>query len=347
VHFAPLQDASVNDAIDAATDRPNVAFVTAALVPSNLGGVQGADILCQQTAQGAKLPGTFIALLSTSSQGARERLTSSRGWVRTDGAPVADTADDLLLGGHMLNPIDHDAAGNQMPRVQLDVWTGTDSTGGVDTVNGTCGDWTGAAGLAEAGFHDRSAPYEIATGAFDCAQQAHVYCFEVGHAVAVVPAQATGRIAFLGIPNSTVGLVGLDSQCTTDAMLAGLPGTYAAAVAVNGASAESRFPAGMPWHRIDGTLIAPTDVGLFSADLSSFVNQTANGAYVAGSFTAIIWSGASDGATAGTSLTTCSDWTAAVGTAVAGSPIDTSYTAFWSGTTATCSSAYYELCLQQ
>jgi hypothetical protein len=347
VHFVAMPDASGDGSSSDTPDRPNVAFVTSALMGSNLGGLQGADIMCQQAAMGAGLPGTFIALMSTSTTNARDRIAGSRGWVRTDGVALADMPSDMFLGGHLLNPIDHDVAGNQMPRVQLDVWTGTASNGTADTVNTTCGDWTGVAGLTEVGFHDRSAPFDIATSAFDCGQAAHVYCFEVGHDAAVTPSQASGRIAFLSQQTGTVGLSGFDSQCASDATAAGLPGTYLAAVAVNGASAASRLPAGAPWHRVDGTLIAATDAAIFSSNLMSFVNQAADGTYAAGSFTAETWSGATNGVTAGTDAGTCTSWTVTTGSAIGGSPIDTSNSGFWGGTAVTCNITAHVLCLQQ
>src|SRR5262245_12432676 len=77
----------------------NVAFVTTrTLNPSTFGGLAGADAICQATADQAGLPGTYIAWLSTTTTNAVDRLAGSRGWVRTDGVPFADTPADIAAG---------------------------------------------------------------------------------------------------------------------------------------------------------------------------------------------------------------------------------------------------------
>ncbi len=73
---------------DASPDAglPNVIFVSSKPFPGgSLGGLAGADALCLLLATKAKLPGTFIDYLSTSSQSASNRAAGARGWVRSDG----------------------------------------------------------------------------------------------------------------------------------------------------------------------------------------------------------------------------------------------------------------------
>jgi hypothetical protein len=77
----------------------NFMFVTSVrVVPGSLGGLDGGDIECQTLAGAAQLRGRFVAWLSTDGPpavNAASRLGSSRGWVRPDGLPVADTLDSL------------------------------------------------------------------------------------------------------------------------------------------------------------------------------------------------------------------------------------------------------------
>src|SRR5262245_32537060 len=84
-HFSADQ---VPDAADAAPISANIVFITSGpVVPGNLGGLGGADLVCQNHAMSAHLPGHYIAWLSTHTDDARARLTNAgaRGWVRVDG----------------------------------------------------------------------------------------------------------------------------------------------------------------------------------------------------------------------------------------------------------------------
>ncbi len=67
----------------------NVAFLTSVTYAGNLGGLDGADAICQKHANNAGLPANqYRAWLSTSDEDAAARIGSARGWVRPDGLPV-------------------------------------------------------------------------------------------------------------------------------------------------------------------------------------------------------------------------------------------------------------------
>jgi len=315
-----------------------------------LGGLGGADTTCGQVAAAAGLPGEFVALLSTSSVNAVDRLAGSRGWIRSDGAPIADVPGDLFINGRMLNPLDHVADGTRLSDgAGLNTWTGADDNGFFDPVFGSCGDWDSLAGSGAIGLFDRSAPYEIATsGGQPCASPGHLYCFEIGHAFAVQTTVANGRIAFLGTATGSIGVAALNAQCQTDATMAGLAGTYLAAVATTTSSIASSFMPGAPWRRVDGTQVSASDTAMFDGtDLVSFINQAADGTYLAGQFTPNTKTGATSGTAVGTSQSTCADWTSTTGLGAGGSPIDTSSGSFWGGTSADCSLTYPTVCLEQ
>ena len=69
---------------------------------------------------------------------APSRLSASRGWVRTDGAPFADSPSSLMTG-ELVFPARLDEYGSDLG--DQVVFTGTE--GGVKTVE-TCADWTSA-----------------------------------------------------------------------------------------------------------------------------------------------------------------------------------------------------------
>src|SRR5215467_4433915 len=75
----------------------NIAFITHNnVIAANLGSVAAADARCMDDANAARIPGTYIAWISTSTSNARDRLGNARGWRRPDGAPFADTVTALV-----------------------------------------------------------------------------------------------------------------------------------------------------------------------------------------------------------------------------------------------------------
>src|SRR5437016_3989404 len=136
------RDAPADIAVDSAPP-PNRMFATRDTFAGALGGLAGADATCTAAAAAAGLGGTFVALLSTSTTNAIDRLTAARGWARVDGVPFADmpaaifpstfcdACDELVLAPPL------DEYGNAVSGY---AWTGTTSRG---TSNGNaCADWT-------------------------------------------------------------------------------------------------------------------------------------------------------------------------------------------------------------
>ena len=106
----------------------NVAFAVAAPIRAYmLGSIAGADIVCNQAAGAAHLPGNYVAWLSDSTTNAIDRLTGSRGWVRADGKPFVDTPADLIAG-KIFYPLDVDEHGTALPP-NTKVATGTLANG--------------------------------------------------------------------------------------------------------------------------------------------------------------------------------------------------------------------------
>jgi hypothetical protein len=127
------------------------AFVSSADVSGDLGGIAGADALCQSLAgaAGLDLPGSFKALLASSApaSGVTDRFQFDGPWFRRDGLLFAhDKAE--LIGGAVTLPLNVSELGTYVaPALAL---TGATRSGlpiGLD-----CGNWTLAAdaGVAEA-----------------------------------------------------------------------------------------------------------------------------------------------------------------------------------------------------
>ena len=313
IAFDPSE--TLGDATSGDGDSPtnvNMAFVTSTdIVPSMLGGQAGADAVCMQRAAAAGLPpNTYVAWISTSTIDMRTRLGSARGWVRPDGMPFADTQSSLFAGRVLYPPrVDEHA----MDRENVSIPTGTARNGAFHASGGTqCADFTGT-GTATFGWSDGGEEvWTEQAPILDCSQPAPLYCFGIDYQTEVrVPAVA-GRRAFVTYTGfgATTGLAGADAICAMEATDAGLPGTFLAFLADNGASAASRFSlAGGAWYRVDDVEVTSD---LVSAKAP--IDLHADGQPVAG----LAWTGAVSPTTPGDLGSTCNGWTSSTVTGVTG-----------------------------
>jgi hypothetical protein len=304
---------SSSASVVATFEGPNYVFVTSTEIPMPFGGLDGADARCNELADGAGLPGAYVAYLSTSTTDPLTRLAGSRGWIRTDGKPFVDTLADLEAG-HILYPPRLDEEGRPVEGVVT--ITGTGRTGRL--VGLTCADWTDAT-RAETPFGgDPSGGSNMFSLFYSqpCAVPAHLYCFGVGVDHALPTPVVNGRRAFLttGPWAPGGGLDSADALCQDDAEGASLAGTYKAFLAPTGASAVSRFnTAGLPWVRPDGYPLAPAAEETFSgAHLDVSVNMTADGATFFGN--SCVWSGAEGPNVEGSAASNCQGWSSTAGT---------------------------------
>jgi hypothetical protein len=260
---------------------PNYAFVTSTVTEiGSIGGLAGADGICQGRADAARLPGTYVAWLSSSTANARDRLGTARGWVRPDGRPVADTVDDLVAGAMYYLP-QLDEYGD--PVTFSEVVTGTLMNGTV--ASQTCSDWTSTAPYGSVGRPDAGMPqWTDGLVAVPCTRSLPLYCFGVDRVAPVHPAPVTTRRAFVTSSNWTSGggLASADAECQTeaDASTATAGGTYLALLGTDTASPISRFDtSGLPWQRVDGVLLVERAIDLASSNLAAPFDVTATGAH--------------------------------------------------------------------
>lgn len=297
---------------------PNIAFVTSSVHTGNLGGLAGADAICQARANALALGGTYRAWLSTSAINAPARFAGASGWVRVDGKPFTNTIAQLVAGRVYYPLALNERGGSELGE---SVWTGTSSSG---VLSGTaCTNWTDATTAISGtiGYTHYGTNSWTQNGGGACSSSQHLYCLGVDYAATVVPPPATAvRRAFMTnapwIPNG--GLTGADALCNSEATAAGLPGTYRALLATTGATAASRFSTtGNPWARVDDVILAPTAVGFLGSAVAgppaywqAALNVTAGGAYRQDR----IWAGGATLASSGTG-TSCNGWSTVAGTA--------------------------------
>ncbi len=295
----------------------NYMFATSSTYNGNLGGLTGADGLCAAAAKNSGLPGTYVAWLATTTTTALSRLGSARGWLLTNGAPFADTigvsgGKTGIRNGQIFSGPTFDEFGDNSSASQLaTAWTGANEDGSLVSGN-NCSDWTSSTSATNGLNGTQSYGSGQWTNQFvqNCASSSSIYCFGTDTSNALTIPAPTARIAFLSVGKFTPssGLSAADSLCQSEASTAGFPSpsTYLAVLATPTASALSRFSlAGAAWQRPDGMSLA-TSAAAMANTLSNVPTERSDGSYP--STEVYVWTGSAPVTAAGTSASTCSNW---------------------------------------
>ena len=170
-------------------------FVTSKKYSGNLGGLSGADTICQSSANSAGLQGTYKAWISDSSNSTLDRLYHHSGVYKLlNGVTIADNWNDLIKNTPEVIKINE--YGNRIsyePDGQTDkcgwsgggmffAWTNTQNSG-IKTKNNSlevCQNWTNSSSsyTGVVGFGPGRPTQWTNFCAFECNMQARLYCFE-------------------------------------------------------------------------------------------------------------------------------------------------------------------------
>lgn len=153
-------------------------FLTYTELDGDLGGLDGADLLCNFEAAVAGLPGTYKAWLSDGVNSPATRFTRQDATYQlVDGTIIANDWADLV-DGNIHNPINLDAAGVYHTRAFPGVWTSTLADG--TTAGLHCQGWTtaGEGIFGRDGHADRVDGFWTDAGYPACPNQLPFYCFE-------------------------------------------------------------------------------------------------------------------------------------------------------------------------
>ncbi len=150
-------------------------FVTSSHVDAAMGGIDGADALCQADASRAGLPGNYKAWLADSTVSPASVWSKpDRPYVRTDGRLVATSYNDLA-DNTLLNPINKTAW--RVSKAATDVWTNTAPAGAAQSMTAHCGNWQNTVGSAAGGRSSQTGVGWTASGnAFSCSSLLPLYC---------------------------------------------------------------------------------------------------------------------------------------------------------------------------
>jgi len=163
-----------------------IAFATSTLHTGNLGGLMGADAICNMRAQAAGLPGTYMAWISTAQGSPATRFVQSTvPYFMVNQVKIADNWADLTdgtldaalqvteLGG--ASP-----AGTNNCFVNVNnfrtAFTGTGQNGVLS--GGTCSDFTSNAGTATVGVTNSASFRWTNCQQLSCANTSGIYCFQ-------------------------------------------------------------------------------------------------------------------------------------------------------------------------
>jgi hypothetical protein len=143
------------------------------------GGLASADAFCQGEANTASLPGTYLALLATSTASAISRFDlAGLPWVRLDNTELA-VSNMAFAAGNTLAPFDTTTA---LTHISDLVVTGAAQPDAVGTTADTCSNWTiknasqswalGSSGESGAKF------FRNGTGTSNCNVAGRLYCLQ-------------------------------------------------------------------------------------------------------------------------------------------------------------------------
>lgn len=324
---------------------PNLVFVSSQTYATTLGSAAAYDAQCNVLATAAGINnGTddaFIAWMSDSFSNAVGRLGAARGFVRVDGAPVADTVADLVAG-KLFHPILLDENGDTL-FTAIAPMTGTAPNG---TASGTnCGDWTNPVANTTVGLLQAGPQAWTSFSIGSCGNVLRVYCFQKTQNAVVAPSPASGKRIFLSTTPFLPGSGDPDALCEAEKPAG--TGPVAALLATTSAAASSVLDPMASYVRPDGVAVgtgqAIVDVtqGSFTP-LVSGIWQLGDGSY----FDGVVWTGSSAVGAVPTS-DTCTDWTATTGDGSTGRSSFTQ-TGFWTNGSQTCDSGFVRLyCVEQ
>jgi hypothetical protein len=160
-------------------------FVTSGMFTGNLGGLAGADAICMTAASSAKLGGTWMAWLSTSTGTPGIRFKHSvLLYVLVNGTEVAIDWAHLTGGLNLETAITVNEFGEDVVADASTpnwVMTSTDNTGNAFFGNGSCTDYTtSSVAVTTTAGNSSSVLYNkwTVSSEWTCSQGAALYCFE-------------------------------------------------------------------------------------------------------------------------------------------------------------------------
>jgi hypothetical protein len=172
-------EGALSNEIDSLATR---VFATSQSYNGNLGGLSGADNICQSRASAAQLSGIWKAWLSDDTNSSASRLVQNNSlYIRIDGTIVANNWSDLI-DGTLRTAINQSETGGSVSGL---VWTDTAANGTTFDNTYHCSRWTSSSfsiygAVGDSGFADFNWTKKGVNGsASPCSNSSQrLYCFE-------------------------------------------------------------------------------------------------------------------------------------------------------------------------
>lgn len=284
----------------------NLAFVTSAIQPTNLGSAAAYDAVCNDLASAAGINdaggAAFMAWVSDANSNALARLGNASGWLRMDGRVVTVDRSSLITDQRILNPVRFAETGEDLGDTALMTGTRQDGTA---VAGSSCTNWTGAGASVTIGNAMGGPTLWSAGQTGSCAAGTyHVLCLmKTSQAGPGAPPTSMGKRLWLS--NAVYGPSPTgdpEAVCNADRPAGVASGR--ALIARTTASAASLLTAGTLYVRPDGQEIG-TGAEIVAGLARGGIWQSGNGTYWSGP----AWAGSAMISDLGTFSSTCGDWT--------------------------------------
>ena len=156
-------------------------FMTSSTHTGDVGGLDGADTICQDLADAAGLPGAYLAWLSDDTGSPSTRFTRATApYIRMDGEIIADSYDDLTDGSNLNRAINLTEEGVGGAIAPNQVWTSTGDDGQQQLAPDNCDGWTNgtAAFKGDFGLKSSIGPAWTGSDTRTCDLESRLYCFQ-------------------------------------------------------------------------------------------------------------------------------------------------------------------------
>ena len=276
------------------TNRPSI-FVTGGYsTEGNLGGLAGADRICQQIAK--KFQGRWVAWLSDGATDARDRFFFNGPFVLPNQEVVAYTKPDLLSS--ILVPINVGENGNQV--AANGVWTGTNPDG--TRAGYYCDNWTSSSSRSFGWLGESKSSSDTWTKyqASACSRSLYLYCLRAGDP-SIFVAKDWDSYGDFGYPD--FGTARADQRCQSIADAKGFAGAWQTWASETGHNAKDRTGFSGPFVLPDGNVVADNREDLLSGQLKHPVDITEDGDRIT---PGEVWTGTNPDGTA--TAQNCLDW---------------------------------------
>ena len=288
----------------------NLAFVSSANFPADLGGVAAYDNQCNALATAAGINdanGTaFKAWISDGTSNAVTRLgATTGGWRTLDKRIFARSMIDLV-DNRVLNPITITEKGAKLS-VDL-AWTATKTDGTVTASH--CTNWSTTAGNAQSGFvGDGPGRWTATGGVSSCTSSRRLYCLQTTSTTPIAAAFPPPDAKIIYYTDGFTpggGVTSANAHCNAHKPPIYATRTFRALVATSTQRIYDTVSYSTLYYRPDGTFVG-SGSNLSNGTLASGIWQRDDGTYPIDLVR--VWSGATGTTSYGSVTSSCNDWT--------------------------------------